>query len=224
MVATFVLRHSLTGTALQDLLSLLNELLPGVTPATKFLFEQKFANIRGKAEVHYYCHECTAYIGETEHDLVICQNDQCQAECDINKCQKNGNFFLYLPLESQLKDLLENHGISASLVNKCNRHNSDIYEDIFDGNEMKTVIRENNLTNHDLTLLWNCDGVPTFESRYSIWPVQVIVNELPPEDRKKHGLERVHLPLTQCSQELLRRQRNLERKGSHGKMLTQMKQ
>lgn len=54
---------------------------------------------------------------------------------------------------------------------------------------MKRIILENNLNNSNLTLVWNFDTVPVFESSgYSIWPVQVLVYELPPEMRKKQVL------------------------------------
>ncbi len=50
-------------------------------------------------------------------------------------------------------------------------------------------MREGKLGTNDFTLLWNCDGVPVLKSSgFSVWPIKVIVNELPPEIRHKHVL------------------------------------
>lgn len=40
-----------------------------------------------------------------------------------------------------------------------------------------------------LSLTFNCDGVPVFQSsKFSIWPILCCVNEIPPESRDKHVL------------------------------------
>lgn len=187
MITTFVLCHKVNGVALQDLLTLFNMLLPGVSPSSKFLFEKKFADIQAETEIHFYCHNCSAYIGPAGQ--AVCPNENRKAPVNIEEYKKRGIFFLYLPLVSQLKDLLENHNVVASLIDKCEHITSESMEDIFDGNEMKRLVLENNLNSNDLTLVWNSDSVPVFESSgYSNWPVQVLVNELPPELRKKHVL------------------------------------
>ncbi|KAK8771075.1 hypothetical protein V5799_025682 [Amblyomma americanum] len=53
--------------------------------------------------------------------------------------------------------------------------------DITDGHHYHSVRKKADMTAHDLTLTVNSDGSPVFKSsKYSIWPVQVILNELPP--------------------------------------------
>ena len=38
-----------------------------------------------------------------------------------------------------------------------------------------------------MSLSYNCDGVPVFQSsNFSIWPLQAMLNELPPQKRKRH--------------------------------------
>lgn len=49
------------------------------------------------------------------------------------------------------------------------------------------LVKEQNLGKEDLTLMWNCDGLPIFKSsNYSIWPLQFTVNELTPKQRKEN--------------------------------------
>ena len=55
------------------------------------------------------------------------------------------------------------------------------------------LVEQHNFSNNDLSLTWNTNGIPIFESSsYSIWPIQSVVNELPPHLRQKnvllHGL------------------------------------
>lgn len=177
MITAFILCHKITGAALQDLLTLLNALMPGVAPHTHYLFEQTLKRVHGEMGLHFYCPSCTEYIGESEEG--VCRNTDCQFTYDLTTCKKKkkGNFFIYLPLASQLSDLLEN----SEIFSKLGR--SQCYsDDAVDGSEMRQTMIENNISETDLTLLWNCDGVPVFESSgYSIWPLQCVVNELPPE-------------------------------------------
>ena len=45
------------------------------------------------------------------------------------------------------------------------------------------------MTKNDFSLTWNAYGIPVFKSsRYSIWPIQCMINELPPHLRSKNIL------------------------------------
>jgi hypothetical protein len=60
-------------------------------------------------------------------------------------------------------------------------------EDIYDGSAYKKVMGDKDSSHVSLT--WNTDGVPVFESsKYNMWPIQCIINELPIHLRKKHIL------------------------------------
>ncbi|XP_072170541.1 uncharacterized protein [Diadema setosum] len=187
MILTFVLRHKLTGEALQDLLTLLNHLLPGLSPATKYLFRKCFHGAKDQIEIHHYCKACMTYIG-TNADANSCPNDACAEEFNASESVKNGSFLLYIPLQSQLLDLFSNRDIARSRIMKRTER-KDTLDDIFDGAAMQRLLAEGKVGPDDFTLLWNCDGVPVFKSSgYSIWPIQVVVNELPPDVRHKHVL------------------------------------
>ena len=57
---------------------------------------------------------------------------------------------------------------------------ADLYNDL---------VENHNFSGNDLSLTWNADGIPVFESsNYSIWPVQSAMNELPPHLQEKHIL------------------------------------
>lgn len=62
------------------------------------------------------------------------------------------------------------------------KENGENYEDVYDGTEYKKI--ERNL--FDLSILWNCDGLPIFKSSsFQLWPIQCIILELPPLLRNK---------------------------------------
>ena len=163
MIVVYILRHNLTGEALQDLLSLLTELVPGIASATQIMFYKSFSDIKCQIEVHYYCKTCMSYIG-TNEQLERCTNTTCGAQFQAAENRKNGTFCLYIPIQSQLRDLFENRKFAQSIIDKSRRETGDVLQYIFDGSEMKRIIREGNLGSNDFTLLWNCDGVPVFNS------------------------------------------------------------
>ena len=57
------------------------------------------------------------------------------------------------------------------------------------GELYKNLIRKHGMTGNDLSLTWNADGVSVFKSsKYSIWPIQCMLNELPPHLRSRNIL------------------------------------
>ncbi|MGH0120675.1 UNVERIFIED_CONTAM: hypothetical protein FKN15_035061 [Acipenser sinensis] len=187
MVMTFILRHRITGEGLKDFLSILNLLFPAIIPATKYLFDKHFIAIKDSFEMHFYCESCMGYVCKMGEEVDNCPecHDPFTNDSSLNK----GLFMIYLPLSSQLKDVLENHVVAQKLIHKSAWAWDETIRDIFDGDIMKDYIQHGKIGEWDLSLLWNSDGVPVFESsECSIWPIQVTVNELPPDIRKDHVL------------------------------------
>lgn len=62
---------------------------------------------------------------------------------------------------------------------------SDVYAGILYKELMKKYSTQSNI----LTYIFNTDGAPIFHSsKQSLWPIQIIVNELPPNLRFKYTL------------------------------------
>ncbi|XP_059367669.1 uncharacterized protein LOC132106067 [Carassius carassius] len=188
MILTFVLRHKISGEGMKDFLSLLHILFPSILPATKYLFDKYFLSITNQFEIHFYCESCKGYICKEVTVLTKCPH--CDLPFDIASNLKSGSFMIYLPLSSSLKDVLESlKKNSQQLINKAEWEWDDTIRDIFDGDVMREHIQNKTTGPWDLTLLWNCDGIPVFESsQCSLWPIQVTINELPPAMRKEHIL------------------------------------
>ncbi|XP_025762011.1 uncharacterized protein LOC102082017 isoform X2 [Oreochromis niloticus] len=127
----------------------------------------------------FYCQECKNFMGNNP--------DSCCSHCAsvFNKASsiQNGNFFLYSSLKDLLKGILENH--STELLPKTVKDEHDNIKDVMDGMMYQNLLREGKLAADDLTLTWNFDEVPIFTSRYSIWPLQFVINELPYTQRQE---------------------------------------
>lgn len=178
----FKLRHHCTKVEFQDMLSLLQMHLPDNSlPDTNYLFNKAFCSNTGW-EMHHYCcnRQCTEYIGVVNDGKALCS--VCGTESDVSESIKLGCFFMYSPLESDLRDLFENNSLKESMVPRG--HSDDSIADVCDGSLHKTVplLRDRN----NISLTWNTDGIPVFESsNYSMWPIQCTINEMTIIDRKQ---------------------------------------
>lgn len=124
LVVAFYVRHKLTKTALQDLLSLLNVAVPECVPRSKYLVERYFfCPGASNTQVHYVCPNCQSYITEPEDakgSLTCSSCDGCE-ELDTAKLLETGDFFLFNPIKEQLIDFLQT-GDLATLLFERRRH------------------------------------------------------------------------------------------------------
>ncbi|KAG1652613.1 hypothetical protein GQR58_026194 [Nymphon striatum] len=171
-IISFILRHHLTDVAVQDLLEMFNILAPGCLPPSKFLLTKGFGS---NFDAHLFCPVCEIYLNKfSDSENMECCNS-CNTKLDREQCLKDGNFYLYIPIEDQLKKLLKKH----SLVKKSDFVDQDDLVCAFSGRIIKEHFNKGEITDDDLTLLWNCDGAPVFKSsKRSVWPLQACVNEI----------------------------------------------
>ena len=102
-----------------------------------------------------------------------CQYTNCGDDLKFQNLKRNGNYFVYIPLKEQLRNLL-----SSDLFHKLKREDSSI-SDITSSKYDKKLKEERIISCQDVTIQWNADGVQTFKSsKVSMCPIQVMVNEL----------------------------------------------
>ncbi|KAJ8355072.1 hypothetical protein AAFF_G00101560, partial [Aldrovandia affinis] len=180
LLMSYVLRHNLTGIALDHLLQIFNEHFPGLVPATSYLFHKSYGQY-GEYEPHFYCHQCSNYIGTKYCGLVHC--GLCQSAFDVNISLKNGSYFLVVNVSSQMKEILEKPNIQISR----DVSTPGFISDIQCGGEYRKLKDSGEIGKNDISLLWNCDGIPVFKSsKCQIWPIQCQIIELEPADRKNN--------------------------------------
>ncbi|XP_026137505.1 uncharacterized protein LOC113114751 [Carassius auratus] len=171
---SYVLRHNLTGVALQDLLTLFNAHFPGLVPATTYLFHKAYGQF-GQYKPHFYCINCETYIGPSETAPQNCSS--CNTEFDIENSLKLGSYFLVLSLSAQIVDILEKPDIHLNTKEST----PGILSDIQCGAEYQKFKQTGQMGDDDISILWNCDGIPVFKSNnVQIWPIQCQIVELSP--------------------------------------------
>lgn len=178
MILIYFLRHNLTWIALENLILMLNTILEvAKIPSNKYGFLKHFKNIY-KSYLHYYCGSCKVYFG-----VNIPQNLKCY-NCEVEIKKKDMMFFIYIPLEQQIKDVLKKNKMDFIENWEPQRNNIN---DVFDGKvfgKMATTVKSNEKL---VTLTINTDGVAVFKSRRksSLWPLQMFINELSAKIRFK---------------------------------------
>ncbi|XP_053279195.1 uncharacterized protein LOC128440496 [Pleuronectes platessa] len=187
-ILSFRLRHNTTGVLMEDLLKLLklHSARTSAVPTSKYFLEKPLAGITHQFERHHYCRVCTKYIGSSQSLEETLKCVSCSSFMTVKDSLQERHFFIHIPLKDQLKDILENQGMH-DLCFCADAGTKHVINDICDGTLYQTL--KNNSKEDFLSLTFNCDGVPVFQSsKFSIWPILCCVNEIPPESRDKHIL------------------------------------
>ena len=105
LIVTFAIRHSLTGLAIVDLLTLvsLHCALPNQCASSMDLLKKFFMKLKNPIQFHYYCTYCMEYQGLSITVDKLCKNRCCLK--DLSK-KENSSYFLIIPLMCQLRDLI----------------------------------------------------------------------------------------------------------------------
>ena len=188
MILSFAVRHCLSSAAIVNLLELVNALAGKVVfGATKAVLKKLFAKEVLSLTYHFYCSFCYSYVNSFQvltADHESCSN--CNRDCSV-KDLSQGNFFITSDLTSEMRTLLENENISKHLSYKRTREqNPSHINDIYDGTVYQELSKEGGplQNSSNLSYIINSDGVPVFtSSKYSLWPIYIMINELPPKLR-----------------------------------------
>ena len=179
------MRHRITKTALQDLLSLLNIVIPGCISKTKYFIQRYF--LKGSSEFvsHYYCPECETYLGKENtatnlETIFFCPS--CKQNVSLDQCSSKGKYFLSSPIEDQLIYFMENTNLFDRIKAKKEKNvdlnvKGEIYTgECYRGEKVQSFLRE---SPYNFTMSYGSDGIHVYESSpYSVWPVFCTINEL----------------------------------------------
>lgn len=184
MILSYFMKHNLTQVALEDLLVLVNSIIGNSSlPQSKYHFFKLFSKKYAPKNV-FFCTACYSELlvkdvfknVQDQVDFATC--NVCNLKNTTNELKKD-NFFVTYPLEHQLKDLImENFSNLQVFKDQYSENLSDIH----DGQIYQRKPTSNG--RYELTLTLNTDGVQVFKSKNkSLWPIQMVCNELEPEKR-----------------------------------------
>lgn len=124
--------------------------------------------------------------------------DKCRKSTKVQSDQKQGlkcvcggllktketNFFVILPIEKQIAGSVKNNWIDICNF-KTSGNDENSYADVHDGKLLYDILKEYEQSDINvLSLCLNVDGANKFKSNnYSVWPIQLLQNFLPPHIR-----------------------------------------
>lgn len=182
-ILAFCVRFNLSGVCIEELLRLLKILLPPCTiPASKYLLNKSIkssADFDAFYKIHLYCSNCNEYVTEIKdsQEEILC--DFCQEKKLSSEFLDKGNFFLYIPLEEQIRRKFENQCLFEEIkIYRAQCMKETHYKDVICGENYSVPA-------NNLSLQFSVDGIPLYnKSKYDLWPIHCMINELPPAQRK----------------------------------------
>ncbi|XP_067203731.1 uncharacterized protein [Linepithema humile] len=180
-VLKYGLTYCLSQSALADLFKMLNCFFNfSLLPSTRYLVDQMF-NPETVIEYHAVCPNCKKYVAmfDRKDHRVECQT--CDTVIALKDTTYN-DFFAIINVNNEIANLIQDNQKYYDYVVREKVRNNEKFDDITDGILYKEFV--DSLSIHDklnfATTTMNSDGSPIFESsRFSIWPIQMIINELP---------------------------------------------
>ena len=185
LLCCFMVRFRLPDEAMNYLLSLLSLLLPddSKVPKTLYQMRQFFNKHVPLPEIKYYCSWCYAHV---ERESTTCSNKHCLR--DLTGQGAMSHFVLHSCI-SQIRTMFQRKSFTDSVRTHRFAHMSkggDSLSDVYDGENYKKLYQSGFLSDpNSLSFGMNTDGVAIFKSsRVSMWPVYLMINELPLKQRK----------------------------------------
>lgn len=177
--------NSLTFTARVNLFKVINSMFCyPILPDTEYVLN-KIISPKKDAKFHAVCHHCCTYLGEfgVMNAVDVCPN--CSQKVRT-KNASDSSFFAVIDPSEQIADLLHIHENYYDYVVKERAHETGYISDVYDGKKYREFL--SNLPEVDkfnyATAMMNTDGAPKFKSsKVSIWPIYLIINELPVQVR-----------------------------------------
>ena len=88
------------------------------------------------------------------------------------------DFWYYSDIETQIKNIYNAN--KNNLIRNLDNRNDEIISDCYDGSIYKDFRKSTNYSLNNFSLLINTDGILLSEkSSRSVWPIYLVINELP---------------------------------------------
>ncbi|XP_018373627.1 PREDICTED: uncharacterized protein LOC108767945, partial [Trachymyrmex cornetzi] len=202
MIAAYSIRFSISDVAQTALVHLVRTL---AGPSFKhwncniYEVQQAYDPPSDMITYNYFCTTCHATLlppiskKQFKNVVKFCPKCKQQHNLTINSL----NYYLSVDLESQIKTLLHDKKVRQTLLhnlkkieNSYQSNRPHYIRDVYDSTiYAKLKSRTKSDDSHMLTYNFNTDGAPIFiSSKKSMWPLQIIINELPVKMRFRNIL------------------------------------
>lgn len=188
-VVKFGLTYCLPFAAMADLLKMINYFFGNrILPETKYFIDKLF-NPKDGMTMHALCPNCKKYVKKFDEKEKTVKCRRCQLQINV-KDPTYRDFFVTFNIRSQVKSLIEKHEEYYNMIMTMPR-NGGFLQDIYDGSQYKKLKNSlpENERNSFATMIFNTDGAAAFKSStFSVWPILLVLNEIPIEDRQKNQI------------------------------------
>ncbi|KAK3728888.1 hypothetical protein QZH41_013899 [Actinostola sp. cb2023] len=189
LILSYIQKHNLTGEAFADLLPVIEAHCPKPNnrkTSVKSLYKY-FEYVKGDIVKHSFCSYCKRYIGIQHSQARNLDGRLHTCECGRNLDEEGTSIFIGVPIEHQIQNLFKGADFIEGLEYRFRREcTGDCINDVLDGSIYKEHFKEGGLLADpmNLSLKLNTDGVAVFKSsNFSVWPLFLAINELPPKLR-----------------------------------------
>uniref|UniRef100_A0ABD2XQK4 Uncharacterized protein n=1 Tax=Trichogramma kaykai TaxID=54128 RepID=A0ABD2XQK4_9HYME len=185
MLLKFSVTYGHSATAMTNLFKLINNIFEQpILPNSKYILDKLLSSDK-LVEFHAVCSECSSYIGRYGENVTIKECHLCHEPIDVSK-SSNDSYFVLIDPSQQIVDLIQTHEHHVNAILNERIASDEFIEDIYDA-KMYVEFRDKlpfEKRNNYITLSFNTDGAVKFEnSKTSIWPIYLMINELPIQDR-----------------------------------------
>ncbi|XP_043472842.1 uncharacterized protein LOC122505365 [Leptopilina heterotoma] len=187
MIVKYALVHALSLTQITDLFMLINCMFAfHILPNTRYLIDKLF-HPKDCMQLHATCTKCGAYVGKFERKDKFIKCGVCKTKIQVGD-YKHKDFFVTIDPSAPISKLLESNSTYHNYVMNERPYEKGHIRDIYDGKRYRNFVKKlNECDKHAYaSVIFNTDGAPLFtSSSYSIWPIYLMVNELPYNVRTK---------------------------------------
>ena len=189
MVLKFGVSNKLPISAMSNLIVMINSMFANhIVPHSRYMLDKFFNNSEG-IYFHVTCPKCENYVGRLEQLSPDTQCAVCRTNIGIPNESCSNLFALIDPSRSISELLTENSNYYDDLMKNRSKRDSNYIKDIYDGEmyrEFVSSLAPQDKQNY-VTATFNSDGAQPFKSSpLSLWPIYLMINELPPQERFKH--------------------------------------
>ena len=178
-------RHNLTKEASQDLFKLLGIITHNNTRE----YSLKFSTVP-ENKIYDVCSECYTLFPDDDVECSVegCNGLRFKGSRGQQHKRQRKSFFVVADVKSQIKNILEKDGVWDSMMEYKLKsyHESELRFDLLNGEVYKKLSSEHAFLKMEesITFLFNTDGVALYSSsKVNIWPIYLVINELPPKLR-----------------------------------------
>ena len=185
LLTVFMIRFRLADETMKYLLTMITLLLPDGNKMIRSLYHLRkyLGSCISLPSVTYYCAFCFTLV---DKDDAKCKNPICAKDLTVTGALA---YFVRHNILTQLQVFFRRQTFTEAVRSHRFKHlhnsNGNLC-DVYDGELYKKLFENHFLDNpNNISFALNTDGVSIFKSsRISMWPVYMLINELPIKDRK----------------------------------------